>query len=298
MTTIEVRGLTKRFGATVAVEDLSFDVPVGRVVGFLGPNGAGKTTTLRSLLGLVEPTSGTATFDGTRYADLPDPTRLVGAVLESSSFHPKRSGRDHLRVIAVTTRTPAARVDEVLDLVGLTRDAGRSVDGYSLGMKQRLSLAAALLRSPEILVLDEPANGLDPGGMHWLRAFLRRHAAEGGSVLVSSHVLGEVAQTVDDVVIVGRGRLVRAGPIGELTGEGDRSVHVRSPDAERLGELLVKAGATLTPDETGSTVRGISSEQIGELAAQHGLVLHELSPTVTSLEDIFLRLTGSGGAAA
>jgi ABC-2 type transport system ATP-binding protein len=298
MTTIEVRGLTKRFGGTVAVDDLSFDVPAGRVVGFLGPNGAGKTTTLRALLGLVKPTSGTATFGGKRYADLPDPSRLVGAVLESSSFHPKRSGRDHLRVIAATTSTPVRRVDEVLDLVGLTRDGGRSADGYSLGMKQRLSLAAALLRSPDILVLDEPANGLDPGGMHWLRAFLRRHAADGGSVLVSSHVLGEVAQTVDDVVIVGRGRLVRAGPIGELTGEGDRTVRVRSPQSDRLVDLLKQAGATVTADGIGLIARGISGEQVGELAAEHRVVLHELAPSVTSLEDIFLRLTGDGGGAA
>jgi ABC-2 type transport system ATP-binding protein len=211
MTDISVRGLTKRFGAVTAVRDLTFDVGPGAVTGFLGPNGAGKTTTLRMLLGLVRPTAGTATIGGRRYADLAHPRRVVGAVLEATGFHPGRTGRDHLRILARRTGVPDRRVGEVLDEVALTGEAGRRVGGYSLGQRQRLGLAAALLGDPEVLVLDEPANGLDPAGVAWLRKLLRGRAAEGRTVLVSSHVLAEVAQTVDRVVIVSGGALRYAG---------------------------------------------------------------------------------------
>ena len=211
MTDISVRGLTKRFGAVTAVRDLTFDVGPGAVTGFLGPNGAGKTTTLRMLLGLVRPTAGTATIGGRRYADLAHPRRVVGAVLEATGFHPGRTGRDHLRILARRTGVPDRRVGEVLDEVVLTGEAGRRVGGYSLGQRQRLGLAAALLGDPEVLVLDEPANGLDPAGVAWLRKLLRGRAAEGRTVLVSSHVLAEVAQTVDRVVIVSGGALRYAG---------------------------------------------------------------------------------------
>jgi len=211
MTDISVRGLTKRFGAVTAVRDLTFDVGPGAVTGFLGPNGAGKTTTLRMLLGLVRPTAGTATIGGRRYADLAHPRRVVGAVLEATGFHPGRTGRDHLRILARRTGVPDRRVGEVLDEVALTGEAGRRVGGYSLGQRQRLGLAAALLGDPEVLVLDEPANGLDPAGVAWLRKLVRGRAAEGRTVLVSSHVLAEVAQTVDRVVIVSGGALRYAG---------------------------------------------------------------------------------------
>jgi ABC-2 type transport system ATP-binding protein len=212
MTDVSVTGLTKRFGAVTAVRDLSFDVPPG-VTGFLGPNGAGKTTTLRMLLGLVRPSAGTATIGGRRYADLPHPRRVVGAVLEAAGFHPGRSAREHLLILARLDGVPGRRVDAVLDEVGLAGDARRRVGGYSLGMRQRLGLAAALLGDPEVLVLDEPGNGLDPAGMAWLRALLRDLAAQGRTVIVSSHVLAEVAQTVDRVVIVAGGELTYAGPL-------------------------------------------------------------------------------------
>ena len=225
MDTVVVDGLTKRFGAVVAVDRLSFSVAAGRVTGFLGPNGAGKTTTLRALLGLVRPTAGSATFGGVRYADLPDPARRVGAVLEATSFHPGRRAADHLRVVAATAALPRRRVAEVLDQVGLAGAAHRRVGGFSLGMRQRLGLATALLGDPEVLVLDEPANGLDPEGIRWLRTFLRGLAGEGRTVLVSSHLLSEVANTVDDVVIVARGRLAAQGRLADLEGEaGGRSL--------------------------------------------------------------------------
>ena len=213
---ISIRGLTKQFGPVAAVQNLSFDVPVGTVTGFLGPNGAGKTTTFRMLLGLVRPTSGQALVGGLPYADLQSPRRRVGAVLEATGFHPGRSARDHLRIAAHDSRLSTDRVDEVLDLVDLTGDADRPVRGYSLGMRQRLGLAVALLGDPDILVLDEPANGLDPAGMAWLRGLLRSLAAGGRTVIVSSHVLSEVAQTVDHVVIVSRGQLQFDGPLAEL----------------------------------------------------------------------------------
>jgi ABC-2 type transport system ATP-binding protein len=221
MDIIEAHGLTKRFGSVRAVDDLSFSVKRGSVTGFLGPNGAGKTTTLRMLLGLVTPDAGTATVDGRAYADLPEPLHRVGAVLEASSFHPGRTARNHLRIQALAAAVDPGRIDEVLDLVQLTAAAGRRIGGFSLGMRQRLGLATALLADPEILILDEPANGLDPEGVHWLRGLLRGFAAEGGTVLVSSHMLAETAQTVDSVVIVDHGRLVTQSPLASLTAHGD-----------------------------------------------------------------------------
>jgi len=215
---VSIAGLTKRYCEVTAVDDLSFTLPRGTVTGFLGPNGAGKTTTLRLLLGLAEPTSGTALVFGRRYAQLEDPSRLVGAVLESGDFHPGRSGRDHLRVLATTANIEPRRVDEMLDLVGLAPAAQRPVKTYSLGMRQRLGLAGALLGDPQLLVLDEPANGLDPAGVHWLRTVLRTFADDGGTVLVSSHLLAEVAQTVEHVVIIDRGRVVANAPLHEIAG--------------------------------------------------------------------------------
>lgn len=220
MADIAIHDLTKHFGQVRAVEGLTFDVPAGRVTGFLGPNGAGKTTTLRMMLGLVRPTAGEALIDGRRYDELPRPRRSVGAVMEAIGFHPGRSGRDHLRILAQVTGVPEARVEEVLDQVSLTEAAERRVKGYSLGMRQRLGLAAALLGDPQVLLLDEPGNGLDPKGMAWLRGLLRDLAAEGRTVLVSSHVLSEIAQTVDQVVIISEGRLRFTGPLGELGGTG------------------------------------------------------------------------------
>ena len=217
---VSVHALTKRYGDVVAVEDLTFSLEAGTVTGFLGPNGAGKTTTLRLLLGLARPTAGEALVFGCRYGELDSPARRVGAVLESNDFHPGRSGRDHLRTLALAAEIPRGRIAEVLELVGLEASAGRRVKTYSLGMRQRLGLAGALLGDPELLILDEPANGLDPAGVHWLRGFLRRFAEQGRTVLVASHVLAEVAQTVDQVVIVDRGRLLTTGPLADLTERG------------------------------------------------------------------------------
>jgi ABC-2 type transport system ATP-binding protein len=221
MTIIQAHGLTKRFGSVRAVDDLSFSVQRGSVTGFLGPNGAGKTTTLRMLLGLVRPDAGTATIDGRAYVDLPEPLHRVGAVLEASSFHPGRTARNHLRIQALAAAVDPARIDEILDLVDLSRAAGQRIGGFSLGMRQRLGLATALLADPEILILDEPANGLDPEGVRWLRGLLRGFATDGGTVLVSSHILAEAAQTVDSVVIIDHGRLVRQAPLASLTTHGD-----------------------------------------------------------------------------
>ena len=295
-TTLVFDHLTKRFGATTAVEDLSATVRPGRVTGFLGPNGAGKTTSLRMLLGLVRPTAGTATFDGRAYADLQEPVREVGTLLEATGFHPGRRARDHLRVLAVAGRLPADRPDQVLEQVGLTDAAHRKVGGYSLGMRQRLGLAAALLGDPPVLVLDEPANGLDPQGIRWLRTFLRQLAGEGRTVLVSSHVLPEVEQTADDVIVVAGGRLVQQGTLAELSGGPATSTTVRSPDAARLVELLAAAGLLgrwVTSDELRVDA---APERVGQLAAEHGVVLHRLTGAESGLEDVFLRLTGEGRA--
>ena len=289
---IEVSGLTKRFGSVTALDGLGFSVRPGVVTGFLGPNGAGKTTTLRCLLGLVSPDAGTATIDGRAYRDLEQPLRTVGAALEASSFHPGRSARAHLQVLALAAGIEPARCDEMLRLVGLSEVADRRVGGYSLGMRQRLGLAQALLGDPPVLLLDEPANGLDPAGIAWLRGFLRALAGEGRTVLISSHVLGEVQQTVDDVVVIARGRLVRQGRLADLQHDGG-SVLVRTPDPERLRSALASYGVEGLADGR-LRVSGATTEQVGHLAHEHGVELHELTAEAGDLERLFLELTGEG----
>ncbi|HET8599540.1 MAG TPA: ABC transporter ATP-binding protein [Segeticoccus sp.] len=289
---IEVAGLTKRFGSFTAVDDLSFRVEPGRITGFLGPNGAGKTTTLRMLLGLIRPTSGTATIAGQRYVDLARPMQAVGAALEATNFHPGRSGRDHLRVLADAAGVPTARVDELLEMVGIPAAARKRAGGYSMGMRQRLGLAAALLGDPQVLILDEPANGLDPEGIRWLRSFLRYLSAHGKTILVSSHMLQEVEQTVDDVVIIANGRLVQQGPIDQL--QGDAKAIVRAPDAAALVSALSRAGmpATQLPDGSVEVVCA-DLARIGDAAFSAQVPLHELRMQQTDLEDLFFRLTES-----
>ncbi len=289
---LEVRGLTKNFGSLVAVDHLDFSVEPGRVTGFLGPNGAGKTTTLRMLLGLVRPTSGTATIGGSTYHDLARPLRTVGAALESSSFHPGRSGRDHLRVLAAAGGIPTQRVDELLELVGIPAAARQRAGGYSMGMRQRLALAAALLGDPQVLLLDEPANGLDPEGIRWLRQFLRDLAARGKTVLVSSHMLSEVEQTVDDVVIIANGRSVAQGPMDSLRGEP--TILVRAADNGALRSVLITGGLLAEPTtEGGLTVKTHDIVRVGELAFAGGIPLHELRPLASDLEDLFFKLTAA-----
>ena len=291
---LEVAGLTKRFGAVTAVDSLSFTVTPGRVTGFLGPNGAGKTTTLRCLLGLVRPTEGAALVGGREYRDLDNPLRVVGAALEAASFHPGRSARDHLRFLARAAELPDSRVDEVLATVGLAEFAGRRVGNFSLGMRQRLGLAQALLGDPTVLVLDEPANGLDPAGIAWLRGFLRALAAEGRTVLISSHVLSEVQQTVDDVVVIARGRLVTQGALAELE-RAQAAVLVRTPTRERLAEVLRDARPDSAVDLRGDGdvlhLSGWSTAEVGHLAHEHGVELHELANEPGDLERLFLELT-------
>jgi ABC-2 type transport system ATP-binding protein len=288
--------LTKVFGGRIrAVDRLTFTVEPGSITGFLGPNGAGKTTTLRMVLGLVHPTSGRATIGGQVYRHLHNPTGVVGAALESSSFHPARTARNHLRVLCTVAGIPARRADEVLDFVGL-HDAGRrKVRGYSLGMRQRLGLAQALLGDPHVLVLDEPANGLDPDGIRWLRSLLRRLAEQGRTVLVSSHQLNEVQEIADRVVILNRGRLVRSGSIAELT-QGSDAVLVRSPNLPALHAAL--AGQHIGVEQVDSSalrIKGLPVEQIGRLAFRAGVELHELSVQRFDLEDLFFSLTQDGG---
>lgn len=292
--TIEVDSLTKRFRRSItAVDDLSFTVQPGRVTGFLGPNGSGKTTTLRCLLGLVRPTQGRALVGGRPYADLADPLHVVGGALEASGFHPGRTGRNHLRIIATAAQVPLSRADEVLDFVGLADAARRRVVEYSLGMRQRLALAAALIGEPGALILDEPANGLDPEGIAWLRTFLRARAAEGATVLVSSHALAEIQQTVDDVVIINRGRLVHAGPLAGLADRSSGRVLVRSPEGDRLMSALRDAGAQTEPRADGSwLVVGLSAAEVGHHAHVGGFELHQLSAEPDALERMFLDMTG------
>ena len=287
---IEIRNLTKRFGSFVAVDDLSFDVEPGRITGFLGPNGAGKTTTLRMLLGLVHQSEGTATIDGQRYVDLADPQGTVGAALEATNFHPGRSGRDHLRVLADAGRIPLTRVDELLELTGIPAAARKRAGEYSMGMRQRLGLAAALLGDPRVLVLDEPANGLDPEGIRWLRGFLRHLSNEGKTILVSSHLLQEVEQTVDEVVIIANGRLVRSGNIAEL--HGSPSALVRTSDPERLAGALRVADVTTSPGSDGVLVADTTDLRlIGDVALRAGLPIYGLEARRADLEALFFELT-------
>jgi len=293
---IEVSQLTKRYGTVTAVRELSFTVEPGVVTGFLGPNGAGKTTTMRMLTGLVSPTSGTATIGGKPYARLPRPSSTVGAVFDANAFHPGHTARDHLRVYAAMGGHPDGRVTELLDLLGLAEAANRRTRGFSTGMRQRLNLATALLGNPRVLLLDEPSNGLDPEGMSWLRGFLRQLADEGRTVLISSHVLSEVQQLVDDVVVIRRGELVAAGPWSRLA--GPPAVLVTSPDADLLAAAL--AAGPYTPTTTPRVepagpgrlrVYGLDAPTVADLAAARRLRVHELVTENTSLEQLFLHLT-------
>jgi ABC-2 type transport system ATP-binding protein len=291
---IEVHSLTKHFGSVHAVEDLSFEVDTGRVTGFLGPNGSGKTTTLRMLLGLVSITSGTATFGGRTYEKLHKPTHHVGAVLEATSFHPSRRAEDHLKMVAIGADIPLSRVAETLELVGLSDVARRRVGKFSLGMRQRLQLATALLGDPEILILDEPANGLDPQGIQWLRTFIRYQASIGRSILVSSHLLSEMEETVDDVVIVSEGRLVLQTTLADLAGRAGTSngMRVRSPEIGRLIEILAATQVACRPTAPDTiAIDGATPEWLGPVLAQNQIVVYELIHDRGSLEDVFLKLT-------
>jgi len=290
---IEVAGLTKHFGEVLAVDDLSFTVDEGRIVGFLGPNGAGKTTTLRMLLGLVNPTAGSSSVFGTPYRQLDDPVHTVGAVLDGGMLHPGRTGRNHLLALAKEAGIAAPRVDELLELVALSDAANRRAGGYSLGMRQRLGLASALIGDPKVLVLDEPANGLDPQGIRWLRDFLRGLAREGRAVLVSSHVLAEVSQTADDIVVIAKGRAVAQGSLAELMARSGGGIRVAGPDTAKLREILVSGGADVV-GEGDLIVRNRTGEDIGRLIAEHRIVVSELAPIGTSLEEVFFELTDSG----
>lgn len=287
---IEVEHLTKRYGERTVVSDLSFVARPGRVTGFLGPNGSGKSTTMKIMLDLASSESGRATIGGRRYRDLPDPTAIVGALLESNAFHPSRSGRNHLRILAVADGIDLDRVDELLELVGLGDAADRRVGAYSLGMRQRLGFAGALLGDPSVLVLDEPANGLDPMGIHEMRDLLRARAANGDTVLVSSHLLSEIELLADDLVVLNKGRLVTAGPLAELQ---EAATLLRAPASARLQELLEAEGAAVEREGDELVVRGMPITEIGQRAFDAGIVLHELSPHAGSLEERFLHWTGS-----
>ena len=309
---IEAHELTKRFGDKVAVDHLSFTVEPGRVTGFLGPNGAGKSTTMRLICGLDRANSGTATIGGLTYAQLPRPLHVVGALLEARALHPGRSARNHLLFLAETQGFAPRRVDEVLDLVGLRDVARKRVGGFSLGMTQRLGIAAAMLGNPAVLLLDEPVNGLDPEGIRWVRTLMRQFANEGRTVFVSSHLMSEMAVTADHLVVIGRGRLIADSSTNDfIQRSSDRSVLVRTPDAERLGKLIVSAGGTIQPDDastgngngtadpgasaddgaTSMVVTGLPAPRIGELAASASIVLYELTPRLASLEEAFMELT-------
>ncbi len=289
MSRIQIEHVTKRYGRDVVVNDLTFTVAPGRVTGFLGPNGAGKSTTMKILLDLARADTGQATIGGVHYRDIEDPARAVGVVLEPNAFHPGRSGRNHLRVLADGADIPLERVDEVLELVGLTVAAHRRVGAYSLGMRQRLGIAAGLLGDPPVLVLDEPGNGLDPQGVRWLRDLLRDRAATGGTVFVSSHLLSEVEHLADEVVVISHGRLVATGALDLLQKAG---TSVRSPDQDRLARLLSSAGAAVHVGTEGElVVHDISIAEIGDRACAVGIALHELTPQAGSLEELFLEWT-------
>jgi ABC-2 type transport system ATP-binding protein len=295
-TDIEVVDLVKRFGSVTAVDHLSFTARPGRVTGFLGPNGSGKSTTLRALLGLVSPTQGTALIGGRPFRELADPVATVGAVLEPS-FHPTRTARDHLQAMAAAARLSRTRVEQVLEEVDIARAAHRRVGGFSLGMRQRLGLAGALLGDPQVLVLDEPANGLDPAGMSWLRRFLRGLAAEGRTVLLSSHVLSEMAHTIDDAVVIAEGRLVRQATLSDLLDASDQMIRIQTPAAEPLRDALAADNVSASLDAADIVViRGASAEQVGDTALRVGAPIYEMTTDQADLETTFLQLTTSGGA--
>jgi ABC-2 type transport system ATP-binding protein len=289
---IEVRDLTKHYGRVQAVRGLSFEVPWGTVTGFLGPNGAGKTTTMRILLGLVRPTAGSTWIAGQPFDRLAAPATVVGALLDASSVHPGRTGRSQLRILAAHLGIEDRVVDQLLDLVDLTGAADRRVRGYSMGMRQRLGLAAALLGDPRVLILDEPANGLDPAGINWLRGFLREFAGRGGAAFVSSHLLAEMAQLADDVVVIDRGRLVIEGPVRELIARSTGKVRARTPAPEQLREALSQRGIHSDAGDETVVVLEATPEVVGAIAAEHGIVLYGLDAERESLEDVFLALTG------
>jgi ABC-2 type transport system ATP-binding protein len=295
---IELRGLTKHFGATAAVEDLTFTVQPGHVTGFLGPNGAGKSTTMRMILGLDRPTSGVALINGVPYSELQNPLRQVGALLDARWVHPNRSAKAHLQWMAASNGIPKTRVDEVLRLVGLSEVAGKQAGGFSLGMSQRLGLAGALLGDPQVLLFDEPVNGLDPEGIVWIRKFMQRLAAEGRTVLVSSHLLSEMAQTAEHLVVIGRGRLISDSTVGEFIERSSEStVRVRSPQLDLLRSLLTSRGLTVREDGIGTdgpalSVLGTTSDDVGRLAGENAITLYELAPQRASLEEAFMKLTG------
>ena len=302
---IEVTDLSKRFGDKVAVDHLSFTVQPGRVTGFLGPNGAGKSTTMRLILGLDHPSGGSATINGKRYAELTSPLRTVGALLEAKSVHSGRSARNHLLFLAQTQGLPPSRVDEMLDLVGLRDVAKKRAGGFSLGMGQRLGVAAALLGNPQVLLLDEPVNGLDPEGVLWIRNLMKQLASDGRTVLVSSHLMNEMAVTADQLIVIGRGRLIVAAATEDVIARGSgHTVRVRTPQPDRLTDLIVAEGGKAVPAANGNgngterndqapvlTVSGIPAPRIGELAASASIVLHELTPQLGTLEEAFLELT-------
>ena len=291
---IEARGLTKRYGDTVAVDDLTFEVLPGRVTGFLGPNGAGKSTTMRMVLALDRPSSGEALVDGRPYASLREPLRHVGALLESDAFHPGRTARDHLRVAARTNAIPAGRVDEVLEQVGLASVAKRRVKSYSLGMRQRLGIAGALLGDPPVLLFDEPVNGLDADGVIWVRHLVRDLAAEGRTVLVSSHLMSEMQQTADHLLVIGRGRLIADEPTTDVLARSGRTVRVRTPQRDELERSLAGLGAQWQALDDGAlVVSGTSPAQIGDAARAEGLAIHELTELVGSLEQAYMELTAA-----
>ncbi len=290
---IEARNLTKAYGPTLAVDDLSFDVQPGSVTGFLGPNGAGKTTTMRMIVGLDRPTSGSVTIDGRTYRNLPVPLQEVGALLDAKAFNGGRSGYNHLLCLAQANGIPKRRVDEVLAIVGMESAAKRRAKAFSLGMGQRLGIAAALLGDPQILIFDEPVNGLDPEGIAWVRRLMRDLASVGRTVFVSSHLMSEMALTADHVIVIGRGRLIRDESMSSfIDSSSTRSVLVRSPEVARLAGLVRSAGATVRSDDSGAlVVVGIDAASVGEIAAAAGIVLHELAPQRASLEEAFMELT-------
>ena len=288
---IEVRNLTKVFGGTRAVDEVTFEVEPGVVTGFLGPNGAGKSTTLRTILGLVAPTSGEAIILGKRYADLHEPTRSVGALLETQQFHPQRTGRNHLKVLAAASGVDDDRVEEVIHEVELAHAADRKVGGFSLGMRQRLGLAAALLGDPEALILDEPANGLDPAGMRWLRGLLRSYAGRGRAVFISSHLLGEVAQLADQVVVINQGRFVVHASIEELLALASGGMRITTPEPERMREAFQRAGIEALQPSASDVVVRAGAETAWEVAVHSGVMVKGLREETRSLEEVFFELT-------